>query len=194
MTWAKIHPIVFSPDPAASPLKLTAKCYTPELSEPNGHTLLFVHGAGAHKEQWEPTVKQTLFQTKITTSEYTLRDVWTVDWPSHGEGGIINEAALKNRPAFCDCFSLAKRKLVEFGDVIAAFINSTHLCGCHIVVIGHSAGATGVWADSVNTELYTLETAHRGLHNRRAMISAHFYPVRGDVSDKVVAHASAPGT
>jgi hypothetical protein len=123
MTWAKIRSIVFSPDPAASALKLTAKCYTPELSKPNGLTLLCVHGAGTRKyhpsffsapncsrtdkEQWEPTVKQIFLQAKTITSEFILRDVWSVDWPSHGEGAIINEAALKNRPAFCGCFSLA---------------------------------------------------------------------------------------
>ncbi|KAJ7450566.1 hypothetical protein FB451DRAFT_1285530, partial [Mycena latifolia] len=110
MASIQIKSIVFNPRPDA--LKLTAKCYTPESSDPNRITLVCAHGAGTPKNG---------------DSKIRLREVWAVDWQSHGEGAVVNEAALKNRP-----------------DAIAAFVKSTHLRDRHIVAVGHSAGASVV--------------------------------------------------
>ncbi|KAF8199250.1 Alpha/beta hydrolase fold-1 [Mycena galopus ATCC 62051] len=130
-----IKSIIFDPAPDQRALKLTAKCYTPETSDSKGLTLLCAHGAGAHKEQWEPTLEQIFRMQKTGNYSFSIRDAWSVDWQSHGEGAVVNEAALSDHPGV---------SVVEWAKAIATFIKSSHLRGRRIVVVGHSAGSSVV--------------------------------------------------
>ena len=58
-------------------------------------TPVFVHGIGAHKEHWEPTIQQ-LFQNQQAATRGTVRfrDMWTLDLPNHGDSAILNEETL----------------------------------------------------------------------------------------------------
>ncbi|KAJ7510692.1 alpha/beta-hydrolase, partial [Mycena galericulata] len=135
MSLGRTHSLVFTPASDDPALKLTAKCYTPESADPNGLTLLCLHGAGTHKEQWEPTLSQIFFKHSEPNAGFSIREAWAVDWQSHGVAALINEAALQNRPGV---------SVVEWAAAIASFIESPHLRGHRIVAVGHSAGASVV--------------------------------------------------
>jgi hypothetical protein len=49
MSTFRLKSIVFNPGPDERALKLTAKCYSPGTSNPNGSTLLCAHGAGTRE-------------------------------------------------------------------------------------------------------------------------------------------------
>ncbi|KAJ7466506.1 Alpha/beta hydrolase family-domain-containing protein [Mycena latifolia] len=140
MTAIQIQSIVFNPGPDDNGLKVTATCYTPSRSDPSGLTLLCAHGVGTRRkdeEQWEPTLEQIFLKAKDTNSQFVLREVWSVDWQNHGEGAIVNETALKERPGVL-------KAILEWAEAIAAFVKSPHLRDRRIAPIGHSAGASVV--------------------------------------------------
>ncbi|KAJ7450533.1 Alpha/beta hydrolase fold-1 [Mycena latifolia] len=177
MTSIQIKSIVFNPRPDA--LKLTAKCYTPESSDPNGLTLLCAHGAGTHKEQWEPTLEQIFLTAKNGDSKIRLREVWAVDWQSHGEGAVVNEAALKNRPGV---------SVVEWAEAIVAFVKSTHLRDRRIVAVGHSAGASVVLLATQNFMPRTLPFVAM-IIVEPVMCSKDFYREFGEERDSALSTA-----
>jgi pimeloyl-ACP methyl ester carboxylesterase len=72
------------------PVKHYARPHVEEKSSNNGYTLLFSHGIGLHKECWEPVI-ETLLQHSC------VRDAWSFDWPSHGEGAAVNSEVLNSR-------------------------------------------------------------------------------------------------
>jgi hypothetical protein len=81
--------------PDVSNLLLPAKHYAcaPGADAPRagvGFTLLFTHATGMHKECWEPTIEGIL-------KDRNVRDAWSLEWPSHGEGAAANAAALAKR-------------------------------------------------------------------------------------------------
>jgi pimeloyl-ACP methyl ester carboxylesterase len=58
-------------------------------------TLVFMHGNGAHKEQWEPTI-QRLLENQQRAARRTVRfhDMWSLDMPNQGDSAILNEETL----------------------------------------------------------------------------------------------------
>ena len=97
---------VFDPRPDF-PLVTTAKRFI--LSE-EGLTLVFAHGNGFHKEQWEPTIEDL---TKLLGSHHvkirevsqsdiwiayvlteTILQIWALDGSNQGDAAILNERAL----------------------------------------------------------------------------------------------------
>ncbi|KAF9064750.1 hypothetical protein BDP27DRAFT_1229930 [Rhodocollybia butyracea] len=116
-------------------LKMTAKRYTSGLSgdNPLGLTLLFAHGVGSHKEQWEPTIER-IFLTQSGKNRYQrIREAWSFDWLNHGDAALVNEAALQSRPEGVSIY--------EWAPTIVAFVRSPRMAGHRIVPIGHSGGA-----------------------------------------------------
>jgi len=76
------------------PLALAAKRYQdPSSSKSDGYTLVFAHGTGFHKEQWEPTIKH-LFNLSRNSSRFPVREAWSVDCPNHGDSATLNEELL----------------------------------------------------------------------------------------------------
>lgn len=88
---------VFDPRPHY-PLVIPAKRYwkseSPLLQDPNALTLIFTHGTGFHKEQWEPTMDD-LYELLGNNHEVKVREMWAIECPNHGDGGILNEEVLK---------------------------------------------------------------------------------------------------
>ena len=58
-------------------------------------TLVFMHGNGAHKEHWEPTIQQ-LFENQQAATQRTVQfhDMWSLDMPNQGDSAILNEETL----------------------------------------------------------------------------------------------------
>ncbi|TFK36161.1 Alpha/Beta hydrolase protein [Crucibulum laeve] len=119
---------------AIAGFKMTAKQYSMSQSNVQGFTLLFAHGLGAHKEQWEPTI-QYLFKGAINSN--LIREAWSFDWPSHGDAAILNQDILNAQEG-------RTVSICDWGSIIDAFINSTIMIGHRIILIGHSGGGGAV--------------------------------------------------
>ncbi|KAJ3795334.1 Alpha/beta hydrolase fold-1 [Lentinula aff. detonsa] len=78
------------------PLVSTLKRFRDPSWTENGLTLVFAHGTGFHKEQWEPTIDELLgFIAQQTPNKIRLREIWTIDAPNHGDAALLNEQALQ---------------------------------------------------------------------------------------------------
>ncbi|KAG6810634.1 hypothetical protein H0H92_011039 [Tricholoma furcatifolium] len=89
---------IFDPRPNY-PLLITAKRYwksnSPDLHNPSALTLIFAHGTGFHKEQWEPTIDELYALLDGPHGSPKIREVWSIDAPNHGDAAILNEDVLK---------------------------------------------------------------------------------------------------
>lgn len=87
-----VDSFVFDPRPNY-PLVVAAKRYRPSnaVDSPDALTLIFAHGTGYHKEQWEPTVLDLL---NMARNDLLIREIWSVDCPNHGDSAIVNENTL----------------------------------------------------------------------------------------------------
>ncbi|KAJ3869036.1 Alpha/beta hydrolase fold-1 [Lentinula novae-zelandiae] len=103
--------------PLLSTLKRFWNLSWTDSNSPDGLTLLFTHGTGFHKEQWEPTIDYLLELIRVSTAsnsaqrrsslncrnnDIKIREIWTIDAPNHGDAGVLNEKSLRNgyEPAF----------------------------------------------------------------------------------------------
>lgn len=117
-------------------LKMTAKRYYTPFSDPQGLTLLFAHGVGAHKEQWEPMLRY-LFSHQHLQQPSRIREAWCFDWLNHGDAAVINKAALERR-------SPGDVSIAEWAAAIASFVKSPFLRDHRLVGFGHSAGSSAM--------------------------------------------------
>ncbi|KAG1818470.1 Alpha/beta hydrolase fold-1 [Suillus subaureus] len=117
-------------------LKMTAKRYYTPFSDPQGLTLLFAHGVGAHKEHWEPMLRY-LFSHQNLQQPSCIREAWCFDWLNHGDAAVINKAALERRPP-------GDVSIAEWAAAIASFVKSPFLRGHRLVGLGHSAGSSAI--------------------------------------------------
>lgn len=136
---------VFDPRPNY-PLLVTAKRYwktnSPYLDDPDAITLIFTHGTGFHKEQWEPTLDDLYDLLATNNGSVKVREMWSIDAPNHGEAAVLNEKALKwgYEPVFV---------WEEYGRAIHAFLTGfgtgvdVDFSTRRLVGIGHSMGAVG---------------------------------------------------
>ena len=97
---------VFDPRPDLSFL-ITAKRYwqrsSLSLQDPTALTLVFAHGNGFHKEQWEPTIEELYNLPDIVIGKKKIREVWAIDSPNHGDAAILNEIVLEAHQPVCTC-------------------------------------------------------------------------------------------
>ncbi|KAF8825215.1 hypothetical protein HHX47_DHR7000466 [Lentinula edodes] len=160
---------IFDPRPHYPLLSTLKRFWNPSWTDSDGLTLLFTHGTGFHKEQWEPTIDYLLELIQVNTASISaqgrsspnrrnnsikIREIWTIDAPNHGDAGVLNEKSLRNgyEPAF--------PKWQEYAHNIHAFLTGRGqtLLGTYsednrtvipnfdfrnhtIVCIGHSIGA-----------------------------------------------------
>jgi len=83
------------------PFLITANRYVPPTASEDGLTLIFAHGTGFHKEQWE-VVLEDMYQQKRGVR---IRDVWSIEAPNHGDSALLNEEELKwGYEGCCACF------------------------------------------------------------------------------------------
>ena len=87
---------IFDPRPNY-PLVSTAKRYwnssSTEINDPEALTLIFAHGTGFHKEQFEPAIED--FYKILETGNLKVREVWAIDAPNHGDAAVLNEKILQ---------------------------------------------------------------------------------------------------
>jgi pimeloyl-ACP methyl ester carboxylesterase len=111
-----VDEFVFDPRPNY-PLVLTAKRYRLKKDHgegvdvndlnPDASTLIFAHGTGFHKEQWEPTIQDLWSGLLLSSSSrregdgsrqsssFAIREAWSLDCPNHGEAAVLNEETLQ---------------------------------------------------------------------------------------------------
>ncbi|RDB28270.1 Abhydrolase domain-containing protein mpaH [Hypsizygus marmoreus] len=135
---------VFDPRPNY-PLVVTAKRYwkqsSPYLDDPEALTLIFAHGTGFHKEQWEPTMDELNILLEGNHGAFKVREMWSIDAPNHGDAAVLNEKALKwgYEPVF---------GWEEYGRTLHAFLTGfgtgvdVDFSKRRLVGIGHSMGAS----------------------------------------------------
>jgi hypothetical protein len=87
---------VFDPRPNF-PLIITAKRYWhPTESAPDGLTAIFAHGTSFTKESWEPTIDDIYgLIARKKGGNVKIREMWSIDCPSHGEAAYYNEKTLR---------------------------------------------------------------------------------------------------
>ncbi|KAJ7121475.1 Alpha/Beta hydrolase protein [Mycena epipterygia] len=128
-------------------LKMSAKRYytSQSAANSNGLTLLFAHCIGAHKEQWEPTIRQ-IFELRHSQ----VHEAWAFDWQTHGVSALLNRELLET----------ASREYgvsaSEWSEAIAAFVRSPCMHGKRMVPIGHSAGAGTMVLTAKDTPLPSI--------------------------------------
>jgi hypothetical protein len=118
---------VFDPRPNY-PLLVTAKHYwttdSPYLDNPDAVTLIFTHGTGFHKEQWEPTIGDLFALLATNNGSVKVREMWSIDGPNHGDSAVLNEKALKfGYESVCMCF------IVRIYQISLFHIHSNSLLG-----------------------------------------------------------------
>ncbi|KAK7049111.1 CN hydrolase domain-containing protein [Favolaschia claudopus] len=137
-----ILPFIFNcPQNALSPpgtwLKMTANRYTTVESAANidGLTFIFLHGIGAHKEQWEVVIAEMFNLQQDKPPHLRMREAWALDRPNHGDAAVLNsEELLRNRRQGSPAS--------EWAEAVGAFLRSTRLKGHRIVQVAHSAAPT----------------------------------------------------
>lgn len=97
------------------PVKMEVKQYVPggPKDPAGGLTLVLAHGTTScrsilpclpmsylkislDKEMWEPVIN-ALFQYQTDHPKVRpIREVWSLEWPSHGESAVLNEQILRN--------------------------------------------------------------------------------------------------
>ncbi|KAJ3559787.1 hypothetical protein NM688_g129 [Phlebia brevispora] len=116
------------------PLKMVARRYSLDSSPTrDGLTLLCLHGVGCHKEHWEPTIER-LFQLQVeNVTNFTIREVWALDWQTHGDSAVLNAEAFAKPHS--------RATMADWAEAIVEFVY-TRLASHRVVGIGHSAGVT----------------------------------------------------
>jgi len=131
------------------PLLVTAKRYRgggddacPSESNSNALTLVFAHGTGFHKEQWEPTIEE-LSSILADRGGIAVREFWSIDCPNHGDAGVLNEETLKwgyeNVFSWTQYTHALQLLLSGQGTGLPTDFKSHNLVG-----IGHSMGAVSL--------------------------------------------------
>ncbi|KAJ7639982.1 Alpha/beta hydrolase fold-1 [Mycena polygramma] len=130
---------------------MTAKQYTsPHYSgDTRGLTLIFAHGVGGYKEQWEPFINE-LFRLQSTKApHHRIHEAWSLDRQNHGDAALLNrEELLTSRPGGVSSY--------EWADGIAAFVQSPRMRGKRLVAVSHSAGALAIVGSTRAMELSAI--------------------------------------
>ncbi|KIK62973.1 hypothetical protein GYMLUDRAFT_242057 [Collybiopsis luxurians FD-317 M1] len=144
---------VFDPRPYYPLLSTVKRYWKPSWTE-DGLTLIFAHGTGFHKEQWEPTIDDLLDTIDRQHVRVKIREIWSIDAPNHGEAALINEKTLQwgYEPTFrweeygrsMHAFLTGRgRTLLGSrldGEVVKNFDFTSHT----LVGVGHSMGAVSL--------------------------------------------------
>ncbi|KAJ3881032.1 hypothetical protein F5051DRAFT_501459 [Lentinula edodes] len=139
---------VFDPRPHYPLLSTLKRFWNPSWTDsnsPDGLTLLFTHGTGFHKEQWEPTIDYLLELIQVNTAgssssaqqrrsspnsscqnnSIKIREIWTIDAPNHGDAGVLNEKSLRNgyEPACHSIGAISLLLSLDLAPSIESYIN-----------------------------------------------------------------------
>ncbi|KAL0946266.1 hypothetical protein HGRIS_012521 [Hohenbuehelia grisea] len=148
---------------------------SPFLDDPDAYSLLFVHGTGFHKEQWEPIIEDLYDQAGRDGSPVKLREAWTIDTPNHGDSAVWNEHVLQQGYesvfAWEEIARSVHRLLSGLGSGVDVDFSTRKLVG-----IGHSSGAVGL----ILSTTYHPPVKYSLLHLVEPMILP-YDPVRNNI-------------
>ncbi|KAH9481265.1 hypothetical protein JR316_0005787 [Psilocybe cubensis] len=103
--------------------------YTSVNQSPESLTVLFTHSTSNHKEQWDIPIRR-IFEI----CPDVIGEAWSIDWQSHGQSALVNQAVLSQRTA----------TLTDYADILRRLLESKYLEGKNVVVVGHSS-STLAW-------------------------------------------------
>ena len=127
---------MFDPRPNY-PLLITANRY-PFSENPGGLTLVFAHGTGFHKEQWEPTIEDL----KKLDDTGIIREVWSIEAPNHGDSAILNEEVLRlGYTPICE-YGYQRRREKRLMGLLVGWEEYTR--AIHLFLSGFGKGLEGV--------------------------------------------------
>jgi len=112
-----------------------------------GVTLILTHGISGHKEQYHTTITRLLSLRDLAT--YDIREIWTIDFPNHGEAATLNRRLLDGHKAN----SVRQRvdgncTTMDMAAYLHAFLSLPRFRGHNIVGMGHSGSCT-VWVHAL---------------------------------------------
>ncbi|KAF8447216.1 Alpha/Beta hydrolase protein [Boletus edulis BED1] len=108
---------------------------------PGGVTLIFIHGVSGHKEQYHTVITRLLSLREVAT--YDIREIWSIDFPNHGEAATLNRHLLDEYKAHSGKDE-GTCTTVDIAAYLHAFLSLPRFRGHNIVGMGHSGGCT-VW-------------------------------------------------
>ncbi|KXN84100.1 hypothetical protein AN958_00458 [Leucoagaricus sp. SymC.cos] len=117
-------------------LTLTFKRYQPAGSLQTGKqqvALVLTHCVGTHKETWEPVIQHLFALQTHASAPVQIAEVWSMDSPNHGEGGVVNQQPLLKRTQGITGFDWARG--------VDVLYRSGLIGPKKVIGIGHSAGA-----------------------------------------------------
>jgi len=108
-----------------------------------GVTLILTHGISGHKEQYHIAVTRLLSLRDLAT--YDIREIWSIDFPNHGEAATLNRRLLDEHKAN----SVRQRvegtcTTMDMAAYLHAFLSLPRFRGHNVVGMGHS-GSCAVW-------------------------------------------------
>jgi hypothetical protein len=177
--------------PDVSDLKLPVKHYTSRTAETagtqRGYTLFFAHASGMHKEQWEPVIA-------VLLANPSVHDAWSFDWPSHGEGAVVNAQTLSARdkpmcrpsPVFMSPNLISPcAATTEWADLLEAFYTMYKFTPQTTIAIGHSNGASALYVCAFTDEMAALHDFNRVLSTKRSVPDPLLYDLSRARDDTV---------
>ena len=72
-----VHHFKHDPRPVY-PMEILANYYKCDVSHEDGMTLVFMHGAGAHKETWEPVIEYIFNSQAARDGKISIREAWSI--------------------------------------------------------------------------------------------------------------------
>jgi len=109
--------------------------YYPVSCAKDGLTLVFTHGIAGHKEQYDPTIARLLSRAQTRA---TIRDIWVLDFPNHGQTALLNRPVLDARKAAGKVMCTTK----DIALYLQAFLSTPSLQSSTVVGIAHSGSCT----------------------------------------------------
>jgi len=110
----------------------------------SGLTLIFTHGVSGYKEQYHPTIGRLLNLRDRAT--YGIREIWSIDFPNHGEAAVLNRRVLDEHKAHGTRQGSVDGicTTMDWAVYLNAFLALPRFRGHTIVGMGHS-GACTIW-------------------------------------------------
>ncbi|KAF8552929.1 hypothetical protein OG21DRAFT_1464978 [Imleria badia] len=113
----------------------------------DGVTLLLTHGVSGHKEQYHTAITRLLSLRDSAT--YDIREIWSIDFPNHGEAATLNRRLLDEHKA-----NGVRQKVdgicttMDIAAYLHAFLSLPHFRGHDVVGMGHSGSCT-IWVHAL---------------------------------------------